>query len=134
MNELNADEFHADELNADDLNGDELNADEMNVDVPYADEVNAHVENAFPVYIEPWEVEPNSILEAEPNSFDIWPETSRPLFKLSINDKTKDVIIRPEGNPENDIRLHKCVLVSQSKYFDVSGVKGYVNMNMHVIF
>ncbi len=120
MNELNADEFHADELSVDEMNADELNEDELNADEMNADELSADELNAEETGIQQDVTYFCEDVELGPNCFDIWPETSGPLLKLSMNDKTKDVILRPEGNPEKDIRVHKCVLVSQSQYFDVS--------------
>ena len=39
--------------------------------------------------------------------------------ELYRHTKSMDVILRPEGDPEEDIKAHKCVIASHSEYLDV---------------
>jgi hypothetical protein len=60
---------------------------------------------------------------AEPNAPDfgdflIVPRLGH-FMELYNHRKSMDVILRSEGNPKKDIYAHKCVLASQSDYFDV---------------
>ena len=41
------------------------------------------------------------------------------FMELYNHRKSMDVILRSEGDPKKDIYAHKCVLASQSDYFDV---------------
>jgi hypothetical protein len=62
--------------------------------------------------------DPNDPDFREFGEFKLVPHHSQ-FRELYNHRKSMDVILRSDGNPDNDLLAHKCVLASQSEYFDV---------------